>query len=180
MLVIKVEDVDSYDEKSEQFITVPGFTIELEHSLASISKWESIYEKPFLSEAPKTYDETLGYIDAMTLGPKVSFKELKRLPKAQFDEINDYLISNRTATWFNDPPHRGRARETVTSEVVYFWMISLNIPFECEQWHFNRLLTLIKIVNSKNAPQKKAPRGQMAAQRTALNAARMKQYNTNG
>lgn len=180
MLTIKVNDVENFDEKSQTFIESKGFTIELEHSLASISKWESEFEKPFLSPEPKTHDETLGYIRCMCITPDVTTKMLSRLSAEQIFQINEHINAKQSATWFTEREQPGRAKEIVTSEVIYYWMTALTIPFECDKWHFNRLLTLIKVANSKNAPQKKTGRRDMAAQRRALNSARLAQHNTSG
>jgi hypothetical protein len=180
MLVINVEGVEVFDEELSQFTTTEGFTIELEHSLSSMSKWESIYEKPFLSETVKSFEEAVAYIGCMNLGKEIPFERLNKLPKKYFEEVNTYMASNRTATWFNDRAVPGRAREVITTEVIYYWMTQLNIPFECDQWYFNRLLTLIKVVNAKNAPQKKMGKRDMNSQRRALNAARRQQYGTSG
>lgn len=180
MLVIKHKDVDLYDEKSQQFYTAEGFTIELEHSLAALSKWETIWEKPFLSEEVKTEEETLSYIQQMCLGDVPTVSQLRGLTKAEMFEINKHINAKSSATWFKETLQKGRARETVTSEVVYYWMTVLNIPFEADKWHFNRLITLIKVANAKNAPQKKMSRRDMAAERRAQNAARLAKFNTNG
>lgn len=180
MLVINHKTVELYDEKIEKFYTSEGFTIELEHSLASLSKWEQIWEKPFLSDEPKTEKETLSYIQQMCLNDPPELTQLEHLTKAEMSQINEYMNAKMSATWFNERPEVGRGRETVTSEVVYYWMTVLHIPFECDQWHFNRLITLIKVANAKNAPAKKSSRRDMAADRRALNAARLQKYNTTG
>lgn len=180
MLTINHTGVELYDEKSTEMYTTGDFTLELEHSLASLSKWEEIWEKPFLSETPKTQEETLSYIQQMCLHEPPSISELDGLTKAEMDSINDYINAKRTATWFNERPELGKARETVTSEVIYYWMTALNIPFECDKWHLNRLITLVKVANAKNAPAKKTARRDMAAERRAQNAARLQKYNTTG
>lgn len=182
MLTITIPPVDLFDEKTEMITEVPEFTVELEHSLASISKWESKYEKPFLGDAARTKNEIIGYIDAMCLTPEVPPTIFHRLSTENFGEINRYINSKMTATWFSERQQQGRSREIVTSEVVYYWMVSMNIPFECEHWHFNTLLTLIKVTNSKNAPQKKNTRGSRdaAADRRALNEARRQKSGSHG
>lgn len=180
MLTIIVTDVENFDENTQSFMETKGFIIELEHSLASISKWESEFEKPFLASDPKTQDESLGYIRCMCLGSDVTTDMLSRLSPKQMSQINAYINAKMTATWFTERPQAGKAREIVTSEVIYYWMSALTLPFGCDQWHFNKLLTLIKVANSKNAPQKNTPRRDMAAQRRSINASRQQRYNTTG
>lgn len=180
MLVITVPTVDHYDENTTELYTLEGFTIELEHSLASISKWEQFSEKPFLTSENKTEEETLSYIQAMCLGVIPPVKDLKRLTSADMYEINKYINAKMSATWFNEQPEAGRGREIITSELIYYYMTVFNIPFECDKWHFNRLLTLIKVANAKNAPTKKVGRREMAARRRQMNEARLRQYGTRG
>jgi len=183
MLAINISAVEEFDEKSSTFITTSeDFTIELEHSLASISKWESIYEKPFLSNTAKSEDETIGYVLAMNLGPEIPQAILNQLRKPQYlNQINTYLNTKQTATWFGDAPLKaGQSREVITAEIVYYWLVELGIPFETQYWNFNRLLTLVKVINAKRTPPKKVGRREAAARQRQLNAARQAQYNTKG
>lgn len=180
MLVINHSASENFDEKTSEFISTEGFTIELEHSLASLSKWESIWEKPFLSDEPKTEEEANSYIQQMCIGYIPTLKEISELTAEERDRINRYVNAKMSATWFNERSETGRAREIVTTEVIYYWMTILDIPFECDQWHFNRLITLIKVANDKKSPQKKRSTRDMAAERRARNAARLQKYNTSG
>lgn len=180
MLVINHQSKDFYDERSSEFKTLPEFTIELEHSLASLSKWEQIWEKPFLSDTPKSQEETLSYIQQMCLSEIPTIEDLDTLTQSEMAKINEYINAKMTATWFNERPEPGRAREIVTAEVIYYWMTLLNIPFEWETQHFNKLITLIKVANAKNAPQKKRTAREMAAERRAENAARLQKFGTKG
>lgn len=181
MLRITIPGTDSFDEQIEKFVTVGDVTLELEHSLVSLSKWESIYEKPFLGKEPKTAEETLGYIIAMCSAPDISLASLAKLTDENVKQVNDYIDAKMTATWFNEASNsKSRSTETITSELIYYWMITLNIPFECQHWHLNRLFTLIKVFNKKNAPAKKMGKQEMIQQRNALNAQRKAQLNTKG
>ena len=151
MLKMIIPGLESFDNALQQFVTTETLTIELEHSLASVSKWESKWEKPFLSEDKKTSEETLDYIRCMTLTPNVPEDVYLRLEDIQITLVSDYINAKSTATWFGDRENqRSPRKEIITSEVIYYWMISFQIPFSCEEWHLNRLLTLIRVCNEKN------------------------------
>lgn len=181
MLKITIPAVELWDEARQEFISTKEQTLQLEHSLVSISKWESKWNKPFLSKAEKTYEETLDYIKCMTLTQNVDPEVYNFLTIANIDEINKYIEAPMTATTF--PPDRQSKgnSEVVTSELIYYWMIALQIPFDkCEKWHLNRLLTLIRVCNIKNSPPKKMSESEIMRRNAELNAARRKQLNSKG
>ena len=150
-----------WDEKNEEFIEPKTASLQLEHSLVSISKWESKWHKPFLSKEPKTVAETIDYIKCMTLTQNVKSEVYDHLSKENIEEINAYIDDPKTATTFSKDRKSARSREIITSELIYYWMVVLNIPFECQKWHLNRLLTLIRVCNVKNQPPKKMSRKQI-------------------
>jgi hypothetical protein len=180
MLTITVEAIEAFDDDSQEFISQGGTILEFEHSLVSLSKWESIYEKPFLSKESKSAEEIVEYIKCMLLTPKVPEEIFRQLSLENYEKIHDYINGKRSATWFNETPEAPGSRETVTSELIYYWMTVFNIPFECDQWHLNRLFTLIRICNLKQAPQKKMNSFEMAQYRRQLNAQRRAELGTSG
>ena len=180
MLQITIPAVEQWDEVNEQFISTKEQTLQLEHSLVSLSKWESKWCKAFLSKQEKTYEETIDYIKCMTLTQNVKPEVYRNLTKDNFYQINKYIEAPMTATFFSDNKGGKGSREIVTSELIYYWMIALNVPFECQKWHLNRLLTLIKVCNIKNTPSKKMSRREIMNRNAALNEARRRQLNTKG
>lgn len=180
MLTIVVGEVEAFDNRSEEFTTQGGSELELEHSLVSLSKWESKYEKPFLSKDDKTAEEVLDYVKFMVVTPKVPDEFLGKLSEKNIKDINAYIDAKMTATTISELPNQPRQREIITAEIVYYWMISFNIPFECETWHLNRLFTLIRVCNIKQEKPRKMSRTEIAARNRDLNAQRRAQMGTRG
>lgn len=180
MLEITIPATELYDEKNQEFINVKEQTLRLEHSLVSLAKWESKWNKPFLSKVPKTAEETIDYIKCMTLTQNVDPIVYTFISNENIMKINNYIDSPMTATTFTEDPNSKPNREQITAELIYYWMIALEIPFECQKWHLNRLLTLVRICNIKNQPAKKMSKQDVMARNAALNAARRKQLNSKG
>lgn len=180
MLKIVVPMKEAFDEAKKEFVSAEVFDLELEHSLASLSKWEAYWEKPFLSKHVKTNEEILWYIRAMTLTPEVPDEVYYRLDKDNLEAVNSYIEAKMTATTFREFGPRRTSQEIITAEVIYYWMVHYHIPFECEHWHLARLFTLIRVCNEKSAPPKKMGRQSAARQQRELNAQRRAQYGTPG
>ena len=180
MLQITIPGIELWDESREIFTQTKEQTLQLEHSLVSLSKWESKWGKAFLSKQEKTYEETIDYIKCMTITQNVDPNVYNHLSKSIIDKITEYIEAPMTATYFSKEQSSGNSREQVTSELIYYWMIASNIPFECQKWHLNRLITLIRICGIKNTPPKKRSRREIMSRNAALNAARRQQYNTKG
>ena len=180
MLRITVPDTEFWDESRQEFLEVKSQTLQLEHSLVSISKWESKWCKPFLSKENKTLEEILDYVKCMTITQNVDPNVYLALTNENIKEINEYIDAPMTATTFYEEKKTTKSREILTSELIYYWMISLQIPVEFQKWHLNRLLTLIKVCNIKNAPPKKMSQREIMSRNTALNAARRKAMNSKG
>lgn len=180
---ITIPDQSIWDERSELFINVKGATLCLEHSLISLSKWESKWHIPFLGKNEKTAEQVEDYIRCMTLTQHVNPEVYHYIPSSIMKEIFDYIEDPMTATWFSkvDEGKGGINRgETITAEIVYYWMVTLNIPVQFEKWHLNRLLTLIRVINAKNAPAKKMSKREILARNRQLNAARRAKSKSRG
>ena len=180
MLYITIPSCEMYDESTEEFVYAKEQTLQLEHSLVSLSKWESKWCKPFLSKQDKTMEETIDYVRCMTVNQVTDPTVYSRLTLDNLNSINEYIGSPMTATTFSNTPKGGSSGEQVTSELIYYWMIALNIPFECQKWHLNRLLTLIRVCEVKNQPPKKMSKREIMSRNAALNAARRKKLGTKG
>ena len=181
MLRIKVPITsECWDEEKGEFIPSKEVTLQLEHSLVSLSKWESKWCKPFLSNVEKTEEEVLDYIKFMTLTQNVDPEVYNHLTQENVNKINEYINAPMTATTFSDNKQGKGGREIITAELIYYWMVALNIPFECQKWHLNRLITLVRVCNIKNEPPKKMSKRDIMSRNASLNAARRKQFNTRG
>ena len=180
MLQLRFEDTEFWDERNEVFVTIKGQTLQLEHSLISIAKWESKWKKPFLSRDPKTREETLDYIRFMTITQNVNPLLYLAITDKQIQEVNAYIDDPMTATTISKTEGKGASRKVITNEEIYFYMVSYQIPFSCEKWHFNRLMTLIRVCDEKNKPKKKIRKGELARRNRSLNAARRARMGSRG
>lgn len=180
MLKITIEAEEFFNEETSNFFTAPGAQLELEHSLVSLSKWEAIHQKPFLSGGEKTPEELLSYVMLMVLDEYVDTSVLQRAGPKVMTDIQQYIDSTQSATTFGNLPKSPSTGETITSELIYYWMVAFNIPFVCETWHLNRLFALIRICNIKNSKPQKISKQEQAQQYRDLNAARRAKTGSKG
>ena len=180
MLTIKIPAVELWDEGNEEFINVKERTLQLEHSLVSISKWESKWCKPFLTKDEKTPEETIDYIKCMTLTQNVPPETYYALTDENIKQVEEYIHAPMTATWFSDEKAGKSTGEQITNELIYYWMIALNIPDKWEKRHLNRLLTLIRVCNVKNQPPNKRSQRDRIRDYAALNKARRSKLHSKG
>lgn len=180
MLTIHIPDSEGFDERTNEFINVKACTLTLEHSLVSIAKWESKWKKPFITDKKRTEEEFIDYIRCMTLTTQVDPLVYKFLTPENMKQISDYIEDPMTATWFSDKDKKKKNKEILTAEVIYYMMIAQQIPMECQKWHLNRLMTLIRVCSEKNAPKKKMSKSEIYARNKALNAQRRAKYNSKG
>lgn len=184
MLTINIPENELFNSETNEFVYLKNQTLQLEHSLLSISKWEAKWGKPFIGDG-KTNEETIDYIRCMCITKGVDDAVFENLPASAIQQVQEYINAPMTATTINNmkqtnQTNRRRAKEVVTSELIYYWMIRFGIPFECEKWHLNRLLMLIRVCDIKESPGKSMGRNEIYQQNKALNEARKKRLNTKG
>ena len=180
MLQITIPSTELYDERTNEIVYTKEQTLQLEHSLVSLSKWESKWCKPFLSDREKTDDETLDYIKCMTLTQNVNPNIYKCLTAENIEAVKDYINAPMTAMVFYDDQSNTNSRKIITAERIYYWMFTLGIPFECRKWHLNRLLALIRFCSNENQPNKKLSQNELVERNRALNEERKKKFNSKG
>lgn len=181
MLVLEIAtEPEGWNAEKNEFVEPKSEKISLEHSLISLSKWESKWHKPFLSEKNMSDEEFTDYVKCMTVSKHVDPDIYDYFTVPNYKAVMDYIGDPMTATTISDKGKRAGKKEIITSELIYYWMVELGIPFECEKWHINRLLTLIRVCLIKKTPPKKMSKRSIMERNAALNAARKKQYNTLG
>lgn len=180
MLKIVIPGNEMYDEVKNEFFVTKTVELQLEHSLVSLSKWEAKWRVPFISTKNKTVEQTLDYIQMMVITQNVPPDTFRFINQDVVDKVRAYIDEPMTATTFSIDKSKTTNREVITAEVIYYWMVAFNIPFECQKWHLNRLLTLINVCSIKNQPAKKLSPKELRQQRNALNAQRKAKLNTTG
>lgn len=182
-ITIPAVEREEFNEDTNEFLyttVLKEQTLQLEHSLVSLSKWESKWRKAFLGKQDKTDEEILDYVKCMTLTQNVNPEVYNHLTAENYKQINEYIEAPMTATCFADDCQGRNGREIVTSELIYYWMIAYNIPVDFQKWHLNKLLTLIRVCNVKSSSPKRMSKREIMKRNAALNAARRKQLNTRG
>lgn len=180
MLEITIPETEYFDDENQCFITMHEQKLRLEHSLVSLAKWESKWHKPFLKKKSFSWEETIDYVRCMTITQNVNPDIYYALTDKNIETIEKYMAEKMTATWFRENGNRRPTREVVTAEIIYYWMIDLGIPMECEKWHLNRLMTLIRVCSEKQSGGKKMSTKEILKQNSALNAARKQRLNSHG
>lgn len=180
ILRITIPSVEVYDEIKEEFFYTKEYKLSLQHSLVSVAKWEAKWLKPFLDDAPKTREETLDYIKCMTITQNIPDSAYNFLDTESLVKIKQHIKAPMTATVISKRPGTPTNKEVYTAEVIYYWMIALNIPVEYQTWHLSRLLTLIEVCNLKNNPPKKMGRQETLRMQRDLNRKRMAKLKTKG
>ena len=170
-LIIPARD-DLWDESTGTFISMKEQVLHLEHSLISLSKWESKVKKPFLSSSNKTAEEWLFYNKCMTLN-QLSDYVYNFITPEMMEEVLNYIEDPMTATTFSDFTNSNGRPEVVTSEIIYYNMFSFGIPIELEKWHLNRLIALIRVFSIKGGNTKKMSKAEAAAFQRSINDRRL-------
>lgn len=183
ILHITIPGKENWDSVKEEFIYEEDAELYLQHSLVTVAEWEARWKISFLDTDNKTPEQITDYIKIMTINQnEVDDSVYKRLTKENLDEINRYLKDEMSATTITDhgtPESNGR-NEIITAEIVYYWMFSHNVPVEFENWHFNRLITLLKTCNIKSNPDNKMTKQETAKMYAEMNKARRQKYNSKG
>lgn len=180
MLYITIPATEQWNEHKQEFVMSKEQTLQLEHSLVALSKWESKWCKPFFTKTDKTYEETIDYIRCMTITQNVKDEIYYCLSQDNIDRIYDYINAPMTATTISEIKKKNGKSEQVTAEIIYYQMIALQIPFECQKWHINRLLTLIRVCDAKNQPPKKMSQREIMERYASINEERRKKLNSKG
>lgn len=185
MITIKIPDREYYNEDTNEFISVKGPVLTMEHSLLSIRKWESKWHQPFMGKKEPTFEQMLDYFRCMTITPKdVGIEVFHGLSAENVAELKAYIGDSMTATTFHTYPGKKKGKASgpsiITAEVVYGWMFQNGIPLECEKWHFNQLMTLIRVCAQQGGVNPKMSKKDILAQNKALNEARKAKLGTRG
>ena len=172
MLKITIKGTEFFNQETGEFSYDKDTVLTLEHSLVSISKWEAKYHKPFLGDEKLTSEETIEYIKFMTLTQNVPPEVYNKIDNSTIKKISEYIRNPMTATWFSNSNKRGGVKRVITSELLYYQMVAYNIPFECQKWHLNRLITLLRVCEEENQPKKKKSQKDALMEQAAINRAR--------
>lgn len=177
MLTLVIREPDLWDEEKAQFVLGKEHRYRLEHSLISISNWETEFERSFFNEPPTTWEEQIAYVKAMTIKPELTDEMAKYITAADLVAVNEYINKKKSGSNpHRDDKKKGSSRSYLTTEQIYSWMVGFNIPFETAKWPFQRLWNLILFCEGQN----KKPRKYSAKERRAIVAANRAKMHTKG
>lgn len=172
MLKITVPAQELYDPKTGMFYYTKPVMLTLEHSLLSLSKWESDWEKPFINR-DHTIREFNDYVRCMTLTQNVDPSVYDRLTDANRQAVQSYIDRKMSAAVIHDDGTSKRSTKFMTADLIYYYMVEAGIPFQpCEKWHLNRLLTLIRIIGIERRTDNKMSKADSARRHASINRAR--------
>lgn len=167
---INFPDGELFDSSEQRFIIVPGGVYSFEHSLISLTKFESKYRIPLLDSKEKEPNQLIDYISMMSLDP--SFNPQLLTPETT-TALLEYISDNPTATKIDQ---RGSSRSStyISSESIYASMAMAQVPFSAETWNLNRLMNVLAIIGERSDPkgQKKIPKSEVMSKYQSLNAQR--------
>lgn len=176
MKTIIIPKSEYYDQAKNEFVYIDETVLKLEHSLLALSEWEAKWKKPFFTQKSRTIGEMRDYVRCMTIGKKAPEIVYASISIDLLKDIFEYVNDSRTATWINERKPMGgmpgSRNQVITSELIYYWMVAAQVPFEAEKWHLSRLFMLLRICSIKSQPSKKMSKNEVLRQHAALNAAR--------
>lgn len=180
ILVLEFPEYDQFDRVTEEFVTFPPARLTLVHNLLSIVRWESKWKRSFVDRPPSSVDEVIDYVECMADGQPSVPHMLERLTRDHTEAIKAYIADPMSASVMLSRPGQTKSSEKMTSDLIYYYMVTFQIPFEAEEWHLNRLLMLIRICNAKQSAGQKTNSKSAASQRAALNRARRARAGSRG
>ena len=178
---IRIPELHLFNEATNEFFDIRETYLTMEHSLVSISKWESKWHIPYLAPGEKTPEQALDYLRCMTITQNIQPGIYNYIPDTEMRRIKNYIEDSMSAYKFKEEEGKGRTKKAITSDYLYFCMVTYRIPVEFERWHLNRLITLIQICSEENNPKKnKKSKRRITSDYAALNAARRAKLGTTG
>ena len=179
-LTVTIEGKQFVDNDNN-IISEPSDVLVLEHSLISISKWEAIWKKPYLESFKESSNEELySYIQCMVIKGNADMSVLRRIKRSQYEKILDYINDSMTATTVKKKENDMSVSNFTTSELIYAWMVQLQIPWEAQKWHLNRLMMLISVLDRMNQPAKKRSEKQLISDYAKINAMNRARFKSKG
>lgn len=171
MFTIKIPPLEIFDDELEEFRQFGADEITFEHSLYTIARYEEATHKPYY-DTRSDEDNLFSYMPYMAIKPPKDPSAFFRIPQDELAKLKSWMEDSHTATWFSKDDDNSPEREIVTAELIYYWMTEYRIPFECERWHINRLMTLIQVCARKKSPPKQKSQAEIIREHRALNQKR--------